>query len=97
MRLHWLHVHVVLFVLFCIAVLSQGQKHPIPFLHQACLDGNHLQVKKLIDASIEKSGRERTINALNKKDHIVGVPPLYAAATNGHLRVVKLLVEVGTI
>ena len=97
MKMRERHTALALLLLFCVSVgWVQAQKHPIPFLHQACLDGNHLQVQKLIDTYLAKAGKEKTINALNKKDNVVGVPPLYAAATKGHLRVVKLLVEVHT-
>ena len=87
-------VVVAVVLVLQLATLAEGQKHPIPFLHQACLDGNHELVKTLIDTYVAKGGRASAIEALNRKDHVVGVPPLYAAATNGHLRVVKVLIQV---
>ncbi len=83
-------LHLLLLgILVCPFTLHlQSHAHPVPLLHQAALDGDLEEIKRITSAvgfSIEE---------LNKPDPYVGVPILYAAARNGHVDVVRFLTEV---
>jgi ankyrin repeat protein len=62
-------------------------EHPIPQLHQAALDGDLDRIRDLLQTN------KRLARDINAPDRYVGVPVLYPAAKNGHVHVVRYLVE----